>query len=211
MMLIIRFSVILCLLSLISCNRGIDSEGELYNYLGKEKNGLISSRTHDGIKFTMKYLPSEYLAFNELKTQYSPSRIIVDSTIKSFNDTYSFLLTVEFDGVNAGENPLMFGINNLEEYKEKIEELSFDLDQSVYIQSDSADIAPVLWNLENSYTAGNKRSLLLVFPKTGTEKSKSLDIVFSDNIFSTGINHFNFRKESIQSIPRIDCYKLLKI
>lgn len=195
---------------LLSCGKSFSTEKELYQYLSEEKNGLTETRDMGGVVFKMKYLPNEYLVYNELKnTLYT--EIEVDSLRSLFENSVNFMLTIDFKNVEAGDNALGYGTEDYSQYKERIEKLNFSLDQFLTLETDQRTFVPVLWNLENTYTVGNKRNLLITFGDKefidAFSKGTTLDITFNDEIFYTGIAHFVFNKSQMESIPSINFWK----
>jgi hypothetical protein len=205
------FSYILILLWCQSCHSDFDSEKELYKWMADEKNGLVKSKDMGRVIFKIKYLPPEYVAFNEIKNKKNYSKATVDSLVNEFSKTKNFLMTFEFKDKSTGDNVLMNGTENYNEYKERIEKLNFGLDEYLSMNTDKGEFIPLLWTLENTYTLGDKRSLYIVF---GDNKSESvllnapeLDLVFNDEIFYTGISHFVFKKDQLDAVPKINFWK----
>lgn len=190
---------------LSSCG-GFSTEQDLYKWISDEKNGLIKTKDMGGVIIKVKYLPAEYLVYNEVKGKHY-SQAQVDSLTAEFKKTRSFLMTLEFKKTNSGDNVLASGTDHYNEYKERIEKLNFALDEYVTIKTEDAELAPVLWTLENTYTVGNKRNLYITFGDEKIEEvfkeSSKLDLVFNDEIFYTGIAHFVFDNKQLQSVPKI--------
>jgi hypothetical protein len=191
------------LIALTSCQTGFYSEKEFFSWLSDEANGLVKSRDFDQMKIRMKYLPDEYLVYNELKRIAGPkSAEVVDSLKAMYADTRTFLMTFEFEQDFPGENVLLYGLDSYEDYKERIERLNFDADNYFRVETGTEEYKPVLWTLENSLAPGNKKNLYLVFPKEKNGDQR-LSILFEDLVFETGISRYVFDKEKLDQVPSL--------
>lgn len=209
---LIRFVFLFfCIITLNACNKDFTTEKEMYKWMSNPENGLIKSRSINGIKITAKYFPPEYLLYKDLKTydEFSPS--LKDSLMEWYKFNHTFLLNIALDEENAKDIDVMrYGVRNYEEYKEKFISMNFDLTDYLSLKMKDKKLAPVLTNLENVYGLSNDRNIHVVFStdeKTGYDDFEELDLVYNDEIFETGINHFVFHKKDIESTPAIKFWK----
>ncbi|SNZ01681.1 hypothetical protein [Flagellimonas pacifica] len=190
-------------LALSSCTRSIGSETAFLKWLDNPKNGLVKKASANGFSFSLKFLPSEYLAYTELKKGNDEKGW--NELLHDFESSMSVLFSIEHDmhGIDATN----YDIQNMAAYKERINELNFGLKQHLFIKgSEGKKIRPVLTTFENNYEIGGKKTFYVVFPKTDEEqwKTESLDIVFDDPFLDTGISHFAFKKQHIDQIPTLE-------
>lgn len=188
-----------------SCQRKeLSSKEALYEYLADSSNGLVKERDLGAIKVKIKYLPKEYIIYNELKTKKDYTRKDIDSLTKIYGQMEIFLMTIDFKKETTSSNALMNGLASYEEYKERIEKLNFTLDEYVMMNEDSPEEQRLLlWSLENTYTVGTKRNITLVFAKDSSKKAEEYNLSFKDDIFYSGISHYRFNKKDIKNLPEI--------
>ncbi|HET6243903.1 MAG: hypothetical protein H0V01_04455 [Bacteroidetes bacterium] len=175
------------------------------------ENGLIKSKSINGIKVTAKYLPPEFLVYKDLKTHDEFNTFLKDSLMEWYKFNHTFLLNIALDEENKNDMDVMrYGVKNYEEYKEKFISMNFDLTDFISLKIKDKKLSPVLINLENVYGLSKDRNVHLVFTtdeKTNYTDFEELDLVYNDEIFETGINHFVFQKKDIESIPLIKFWK----
>src|SRR5690606_6423925 len=151
---------------------------------------------------TMKYLPPEYLAFNEISKSDDDNKLFNDY-LEEFKNSRTFLLIISPE--DTGVDVSKYGIFNMDEYKQRINDLNFNIKERIYIQTDNGEkYHPNLTTMENLYEVSNKKRIYLVFAENeAISNSKTLDVVFIDDFLDTGINHFLFKKDKIDNIPQI--------
>lgn len=198
-------------LTLGGCEHRIQSEGELHHWLNDETHGLIRSKTINDFTLTIKYLPKEYLILKELKSVSSSNQYLIDSLAKQYENALAFLMTIKLD---EGERDIMYeGVSNYIDYKQRVIDLNFDMGEYVYLKTPTGKCRPILSTLENSYSLVGHRSIYLLFGDCDAistpQNQDTLDLVFEDEIFETGINHFLFKKEDLQNIPSINYASIL--
>ncbi len=184
-----------------SCSSGFSSEQDFFNWISDENNGLIKERDFGRMKIRVKYLPDEYLVYNELKKAGAGRSVeMADSLRAAYRDTRTFLMTFEFEQEFPGENTLLYGTDSYEAYKERVEQLSFKADNYIRVECGSGEYRPVLWTLENTQAPGNRKNLYLVFPKEKPDDQR-ISMLFEDYLFETGISRYVFNKKHFDQIP----------
>lgn len=208
-MLIYRFLFFILLnasLILSGCSKGFSNEKDLYSWMNNKKNGLVKVKEINGIKLTVKYLPSQYLAYKELKNTGAKHQNI-DSLNKWYENTHSFILNIGLIEEAAADVDIMkLGVSNYEEYREKFMTMNFDMGQYISLKINNKEFSPVLANLENVYGLAGDRNINLVFPKDDLP-AEEIDLIFNDEIFNTGITHFTFKPKDAESLPPLKFLK----
>jgi hypothetical protein len=187
----------------VSCSRSELNEANYYKYLNDPENGLIQVKEANGFRLEMKYLPPDLQAFNELSRgneEIDHKRF--DSVIKQYENGFTFLLSISDPEINPGEDIVQYGIFNEQEFKRRFNELHFNIDSHIWISDDSAKVPPALSMLESTFELSGPKTFYLVFEKSEI-KTKRIDVVFKDAFFDTGINHFIFKTEDINNLPKI--------
>ena len=201
---VLQISGLICVLFCFSCSTTVDSEQELLQWLNKKDQGFVKKTKANGFVMTMKYLPPEYLAINEMGKDEENGRQSIEEYLKEFKNSRTFLLTIQHDDENVDAGT--YGVRNLQEYNQRIQALSFGLKQAIQLKTDSGKkYEPVLTTMENLYEIGNKKSIYIVFSGEHQEifTSEKLDIVFQDTYLDTGISHFVFQKKNIDQLPTL--------
>ncbi len=207
----IRILSIISLLFLISCGtKEFTSESDYYKFINNEKNGLTKKKTTNEFEITVKFLPTDYLVFKEVKDKIIDKKTI-DSLEKIYSSSKSFLISINPLRKVDNNDALFYNAQNMEDYKERILMLNFHPEEYLRIETQNKVYYPVLSTMENVYNIDDKRSIVLVF--TDDDKNcelykDDLDFIFEDKIFDTGINHFVFKKEKIHNIPKFNILKL---
>jgi len=171
-------------------------------------HGLVREKYVSGLKITVKYLPPDFLAHKEYQHMDHKSEAAKDSLRVLYSKSKTFLMTIapdERDGKKHGDL-MLTGVKNYKEYKERILNLNFKLEDYVELEVEDDSYIPVLATMINDYDMGSKKEFYLVFSeKEGQAKldqSEELDFIFDDEYFSSGRTHFIFKKEQLASIPQ---------
>lgn len=198
---------VLALILMCSCGDTSLSSYEAYlGWLDNVDNGLTMTKEAGGITIKVKHLPSNYLAYQDLVNESMVQKTKADSLIESYDKSLTFLLTIGVDG-DAKKGDIMYqGVSDYEEYKKRLYEMNFDIENYISLNIAGKKYRPVLSQLENVYGLTDSRNITLVFvPETKEEKSfyeaDEIKLTYNDNLFSSGINHFTFNRTDINNSP----------
>jgi hypothetical protein len=201
----------LCLLALVvgACGRsGPDDFAGYRQKIGDPDAGLVQSRQIGGMRLTVKYLPPEYLAYQELRSGGDHTEGTRDSLLRIYRGSMSFLLTIAADGDGehrSSQDVMMHGVANYQEFAERSLAMNFDMARYVTLNIDGRKIRPVLATMDSDYGMSSARNIVLVFSDgidgKAIERASNLDFIFSDEIFETGISHFPFSGDDIRNRP----------
>ncbi len=192
------------LVVLFGCQQKINSPTEFFEWLNNPKNGLIQSKKVDGMEITVKYLPPEYLSMKELKGKYEADKA---SKLKAqYEKSLAFLIT--FKPIDKQDGDIMFrNIRDKQDYDQRLMSLSFGMEKYISIKIKGTNYPPILSTLEQTYSTTKHRSVYLVFGGENLgniKKEKEWDIVFEDTIFETGIHHFEFNRDNLLNLPKLN-------
>lgn len=203
-----KYLLFLALLILVSCKKEIRTLSDYNKYLNDMDHGLKKERTFNNLKIGVKLLPPDYLLLKEINSIAKES---YSKKLSEYQKSLSFLLTLTFgDGkAEAGNNPVAFGVNDYQEYKERFIHLNFELYEDIKLVLDNKEeYTPVLISFENTYGQGDALNTTIVFSpkkdKTEFVKTSSYTFVYNDRIYSTGLNKFTFKKEDLENSPHIN-------
>jgi hypothetical protein len=199
---------ILIMLWLASCQDKIESMKSLYGFINDPDNGLIKTKTIEGIKLTVKYLPAEFLALRETRELETKNKGTYDSLLNVYKKSHTFMLSIASQEDTVSNDPMYEGLRDYNEYRERAISMNFNMSDYVSIRTTTQEFAPVLSSMENTYSLRGQRNIYLVFTdESGSGelmRDNQIDFVFNDDIFQTGINHFVFQQENLQRLPAIN-------
>lgn len=197
-----KLSIYIIILSLLGgCTPVLRNQEDILKWINNPSNGLIINKQVNQLEIICKYFPPEYLAHKESK-----SSVEYDSLYRDYKNTITILLTIK---PKVEKDIMFYEIHSKEEFDQRFYDLNFNLNEYVYINAGNERIYPALYIMENTYGLSYHRSFNIVFEKVSAlqyDKIESLDIVFNDVFFETGITHFKFLTDNIEKFPTIKMY-----
>ncbi len=169
-------------------------------WMSDPSHGMVKEKRVNGLLLKVKYIPSD-LAALKTKKKFQGS-VATDSSA-------TFLLSIgpENELTHGSGDLMMADVKNFEEYKEKFNEMHFQLGEYARLQSGPSVYEPTLFHLEPTYGLGKELTVTFVFsPKSDPREfmgKRGYDFVFDDRFFNTGKSHFVFLQEDLQEIPRL--------
>lgn len=180
---------------------------EYMGWMGIPENGMVKSHSVNGLEIKVKFLPAEYLAYQELKNEKIILPAKRDSLLAFYSRSLTFLMVIGPDEAKKTEGDVMMkGVKSYEEFAQKAMTMNFDMSQYVTLKTKEGEFKPVLSNMENVYGLSKSRNILFVFAPielkdTAFLHSNEYDFVYEDQLFQIGINHFVFKKGDIDNRP----------
>lgn len=188
--------------------RELETYKEYKTWMVDPENGLSKTKYVNGLKLTVKYLPTDYLVYQDL--QGNSDINIVDSLRSRYSQSHTFLLNIAPDArdkdMPQGASVMTRDIKDMEDYKLRSLIMNFDMQHYVSIKNGDLEFVPVLAEMENTYDLTKDRTIYLVFSDKANGdllKGETLDFIFEDEIFATGLNHFKFDAEDIREVPAL--------
>ena len=199
--------LLLCSATLVSCGDP-RTVAEYEAWLNDPEQGLSKSRSTDGLDITLKYIPPELLAYNELRDQEQDAGVSNDSLRRQYAGTLNFLMTIQpSKGVKEGGDVMTRGIASQQELNGRILTMNFDFGELVSMQTASGSAKPVLAHFEGSYGLRKERQVVLAFANKIGEipvlDADTVDIAFVDKVFDTGIHHFVFETSRLRAASEL--------
>lgn len=190
---------------IVSCKKEFKSELEFSQWLNDPDNGLKRSQNSGGLSFVLTYLPKPYLAKKEIKN----SKADLTETKKimnSYANSLSFLLTIKPDSTDSEVDIMKTGVKNYDEYKQRFLAMNFELGESIKLKIGNNELAPTLFNVENTYGLANDININIVFDNKQIQQipGEKIELVFMDDYFETGIHHFVFQKNKLFDLPEFN-------
>lgn len=201
----LKIAAIGLLFSLQGCRPSeINNAPEYYAYLADPENGLVKEKTVAGVHYRLKYLPKDYLAYNMVGKNGVVSQGMRDSIAGQFDHSLTFLLNI---GPAEGEHfdVTRLDVNDYGTFIDRIEKLCFHLQESIRLNVDGEEQAPVIARMENINAQEPGRNFVIVFntqDKTSvTAENEQMCFIYQDGLFNTGINKFTFNTRDLAKVP----------
>jgi hypothetical protein len=201
-----RLVIISFFLFFISCNKHFSNIKELTRYMNDEKNGFVNTKTVNGIKYSVTYLPPLYLAMKD--TLHGDTVKLVDA-MKDYSNSRTFLLKMQDDkstGPDATTDINFKNIQHFDDFLERFYSLNFKMDNLVELHTLQKTYSPVLSNAINTYGLSRELTTILVFAEnhrvaeSDLFHSKEITLVFTDDIFDNGRLMFNFKQNQLDQL-----------
>ena len=197
------------LLGLLGCGTPSTLSREQYaKWISDIENGLSHYKEVNKVQLNAKFLPSEYLAYREYNL--GTDSIPFDSVWADYKCGLAFQVTLSADKNDRRYGNLMyFDVETQNEISARIQYLSFNISDFMYLKHNEDIVLPVLSNFEGFDQLGNKASFLATFivPDyqcgSPADSFGNLTLVFDDPYWDLGTNQFEFKRESIVKIPGI--------
>ncbi|MCG8327773.1 MAG: hypothetical protein MI974_08820 [Chitinophagales bacterium] len=168
---------------------------ELLSWLNDESNGLVFNKRVGDLVVRINYMPQSYINL----------RNYTDNSSEEGHRVHSFLVTLS--PIIEGRDIMLRGIGSVEEYRQRILEMNFELASCFELKFSKQKMAPVLAILENSHDLSNARRFWVQFIDEAVDSSladdEAITLTFTDNIFWTGIHDFRFMIDDINNIPSL--------
>ncbi|MBI4646902.1 MAG: hypothetical protein HY738_10000 [Bacteroidia bacterium] len=211
----ISYIVIFVIITSCSDKTQLNTFQEYAEYLNDPENGLIKIKTVNGYELKVHYLPPAYSAYLELSQDSVITKKEADSVLKDYLDGLTFMLSIGPDKNRGYSGNIMYnGITKYEEYKERLINLSFSIENFVTLKTGNEIYSPVLSSFDFEYGLKENKNILFVFLPINNNNSfhtsDNLDFVFEDFVFDTGMNHFVFNRKDINSLPEFNFWNYEK-
>lgn len=191
-----------------SCSNSISDFKAYMSFISDVENGLLKNKNIAGLSYQVKYLPIEYLVYNDLhKNTNFENSLSKEQLLKSYKNTVSFVLTI---GPDEDEkfDVTMLGVKNYDEYSQRMETLNFSMKEFIQLKVGEKIMTPEIVQMENTYGLEKKRNFLISFKADNNLENKfmkenDVKLVYSDEIFNTGINLFSYKKLDMNNLPNL--------
>lgn len=202
----VKLYLLLSCVLLFSCTPKPLSIADLQLYVLDESNGLRKSVDIDGSNACVTYRPTDFWVYQELDKDLAEHHL-VDSLRKKYSEYYYFIVSLSANNKEA----LQVG-NNLAEYGDLVQTMSFRLPQYVHLITEKNDTIPVGdFMLNRTYGLSSSTDVLFAFDKERVSGNNWFQ--FNLNEFGLGFGNlkFKFSTHDLENIPEVDFNKPLKV
>ena len=174
-------------------------------WLASSENGLQKHKRGKLVDIRASFLPSDMMTYRELAASTGAySDELFDSVKLHYENTLNFMVALE--ARETGENLLWYGLTDYASYQARIHELSFRVENFISLKTLNTTHYPVLSHFEGYNEFSNKLvfHVAFAFDQNGHEPiGPTIRLTFDDPYWKTGINHFTFKKEDFDNVPKL--------
>jgi hypothetical protein len=176
----------------LSCQKYITKE-EMTSYLNDPENGLKQEITHEKIKVSVVYRPTELI----VKQQNSEEEEFEKRRVE-YDKYHYFILSLSEDGHDV----LYKGRSNQAQFSESLNRINFQLPMYLCALGDKKDtISLADYYVPNFYGMGGSTQIMLAFPNE--KKYKTIEIRLKEMGLGIGEQKFLFKEKDIKKIPKL--------
>jgi hypothetical protein len=195
---IVRLYILSCLcfifLGLLAgCNRNSLSPVKLKAWVEDQKNGLKQTAIKANYTFTLQYTPPDYMVVMDKKTKDILQSDYEEALLK-FKGLVNFNLTIL-----DKNSPLSFegdaGISGAEYH-------NFGIQQDFKLVTGNDTLPCAMYQYE-SHGGISPDKMLVAFENKDDKYLKGFSFLYNDKILKTGPVVFNYRPETLISIPKL--------
>lgn len=195
---VVKVSFFLFGISIVSCNNASVLSGDDYlKFIQEPENGFFLEKRVDDIEFKLQYTTTEYMLINELrKTEIHKE--VLDNKKRENEGLLFFKFKISS---TQGGDILSFRSNSQEETYERINYMSYGMEQDLVLVNDKDTIYPSLFNFARTYGVVPYADFIFAFDSKIGEHD--ILILFDDKIFNSGLLKFKIDKEDLKNLPKL--------
>lgn len=184
-------------------------DGQSYQaWLSDPDNELNKVKQTEVFELSVQYLPTTYRVWQEMQKHPQWTETQQDSIYKVMEKSLYFIFTIAPREDKASGDVMYSGIQEKSDLEQRVNALNFGMSNYWQLKTSQGEYAPVLTNLENTYSLTDFRKLHLVFAPADTtihfQEVPQWDLVFNDEVFGTGIHHFVFFQGDWKEVQELD-------
>jgi hypothetical protein len=185
------------LLPIIACKTESLEPSALINWVHNRDNGLIKEEVIGEAKYTVMYIPPQYLLAKSL--------INNDSFAIKLNSESNHCFVIKMEPLDGNSQFLTLGAMERSEPYERINYYMNDIAQdiSILVGNDTVNIDNLV--LERYYNVSPAQNLVVAFRTDRTDlKGKDIRLTLNDRAIHTGLMNFEFSSSLIKGIPNLN-------
>lgn len=175
------------------------SEDELTSYISDESNGLSASKERNGVMVKVNYRPKDFLIWQEVQGESDPEK--VKKAMEKYEDHFYFIAQL-----SAGEKDALYGTSSDQvEFSEKLQTLSFRMNQFVNLTTSNQDTIPVAdFYYSRMFGMSGSSDILFVFSEEKAKDTEWVSFNMKEFGFKTGVMRFRFDTRTIAQAPKLN-------
>jgi len=209
-----RCLLIPALLFCFSCSVDSNEESKIsnetevanLNWQSNPDYGYYKSKTINGFKIGVTYLPGDHLLEKELAKE-GALLAQTDSIEDFYKNSVHFTMEIESDGVVNKGNFMFNDVYNQNDFSQNVNYYNFSIMEDVQVHVNGSPFQVVLSNMENTYNLDDKRKIHFVaVPKSEQDNLQNKPIenllfVYDDEKLGVGYTKFRYEANEFKPIP----------
>lgn len=191
----------------LGCGRASYAPKDYFAWLNEEDNGLIISKTAGDVKLTVKYIPPEVRAYQEIQMDPDLSKRSFDSLYAFYDRSRCFVMSVGHSDPANRSDVAMTNVSGREEIAARLDSLNFALDDAIRLSVGDREFKPALIHMDGDFGMSAVRRFTVVFVDESSsrefEGGDSYTFLFNDPVFHSGSSRFLFPKDRIENRPAL--------
>lgn len=173
---------------------------EFVAWCNNEENHLAKSKVISELNYHLSYLPSESMAFLELRTEeYDYEKF--KKTTDNFKEMTYFNFKIELTG-GSGEL-LKYQLNSAVQYESRVKYISFQMEKDLCLIQGQDTLYPGLYHFERAFEVVPYLTVMFAFDNKKFDKEKEFTIVYNDKLFEKGLIKFNYQNRQLIDMPNV--------
>lgn len=183
------------LLVFISCAKEKLEATDYIKYVESESNGLRVVKKIGDVNYALQYKPMNYVLVKESNSNTSDKGIADTDGMQYYTLSYSLS--------NSNADILKSNIGSTGEYYERVNYLSYGLQNDVYLLEGSDTLKCRLFNFVRSYGLSPRADFIMAFDESKKHSANDKLVVVEDKVYGGGIIKFKITKSDIANIPEL--------
>lgn len=173
---------------------------EFVTWCADEDHKLNKVKEIADIRYTLSYLPSETMAFLELrKEEYDFSKF--KKTSENYSEMTYFNFKVEV--INGRIELLKHQLQSASQYEARVKYMSFEMENDIYLLQGKDTLHPGLFHFERIFEVAPYATVMFAFDNQKFNKDENFTIVYNDKLFEKGFVKFNYKTKQLINVPNI--------
>ena len=183
---------------LVGCGPKTLAPKAYFQFLNDAENGLVRSKVIGDLEMSVKVLPIDYLVHREYNYD---ATLNPDSIASQYGDAIYFLFNLG-PSEEAQFDITRVGLEDYRGYQERAHHLNFEMAEHFRLAHDETTYEPLFVHMESLTGLKKDRNFLMAFPSP-SDKGADFCLVYTDQIFMSGINRFCFQGENLLNLPKL--------
>jgi hypothetical protein len=168
--------------------------------VSNEDNGLIKTKMIGEVSLKVQYKPIPYVIANELRTN-DIKNTTYQARTKELEGMQYYNLTLD---INDARNILNYKVSNMAHQQDRIQYLSFGMQQDIYLEEDGKELPCKLFHFERTYNIAKERTFLLAFEQAPNTRFKEKTLVINSSMLGPGPIKIKFLAKDLTQLPMME-------
>lgn len=173
---------------------------EFVDWCADEDHKLTKTKDISEMRYNLSYLPSEAMAFLELRTKEYDL-----AGFQKIKEKYSEMTYFNFKikVINGSGELLKHQLSSPSQYEARVKYMSFQMEKDIYLVQGNDTIPPGLFHFERIFEVAPYATIMFAFDNKKFNKDDGFTIVYHDRLFQKGLVKFNYKNRQLINLPNI--------